>query len=234
MKSSLIDLPAALDRTHHASQADRGPDLAHGGRAAADLARNCPVAPRWIGADRILYLSTLRKLGDGGRISRPGISRFGYGCVHCGAGAGQIALRRKPLQIVEDDSLKICVAGFPLTVEANPLDQVGKCRHQEFALNQAPHNVMPDTRNNIEGKVSALIIPKVAQFLFAGFPVQPFGPRLGGFDYRALHWADKQKPLGEVAGSFSVFPEAIGSPPVVPEEIDTKAPVAIPAEKVNV
>jgi len=55
-----------------------------------------------------------------------------------------------------------------------------------------------------------------------------------GFDYRALHWADKQKPLGEVAGSFSVFPEAIGSPPLIPEEIDKKAPAAVPTEKVNV
>ena len=28
-----------------------------------------------------------------------------------------------------------------------------------------------------------------------------------GFDYTALHWADKQKPLQEVAGQFGVFPE---------------------------
>ncbi len=28
-----------------------------------------------------------------------------------------------------------------------------------------------------------------------------------GFDYTALHWADKQKPLQEVAGEFGVFPE---------------------------
>src|SRR5205809_250977 len=28
-----------------------------------------------------------------------------------------------------------------------------------------------------------------------------------GFDYTALHWADKQKPLPEVAGEFGVFPE---------------------------
>src|SRR6202158_5884677 len=28
-----------------------------------------------------------------------------------------------------------------------------------------------------------------------------------GFDYLALHWADKQKPLQEVAGEFGVFPE---------------------------
>ena len=49
-----------------------------------------------------------------------------------------------------------------------------------------------------------------------------------GFDYTALHWADKQKPLEEVAGSFSVFPETIGSPSLVPEEIDEAAPVAVP------
>jgi len=46
-----------------------------------------------------------------------------------------------------------------------------------------------------------------------------------GFDYTALHWADKQKPLPEVAGGFGVFPEA-GSPPLVPEEVDEAAPLA--------
>jgi hypothetical protein len=50
-----------------------------------------------------------------------------------------------------------------------------------------------------------------------------------GFDYTALHWADKQKPLQEVAGQFGVFPETI-SPPLVPEEIDEEAP--LPAEEV--
>ncbi len=44
-----------------------------------------------------------------------------------------------------------------------------------------------------------------------------------GFDYTALHWADKQKPLPEVAGEFGVFPETIDSPPLVPEEIDEEA-----------
>ena len=53
-----------------------------------------------------------------------------------------------------------------------------------------------------------------------------------GFDYTALHWADKQKPLQEVAGEFGVFPEKIGSPPLVPEEIDEEAP--LPAEEVDV
>jgi hypothetical protein len=49
-----------------------------------------------------------------------------------------------------------------------------------------------------------------------------------GFDYTALHWADKQKPLPEVAGQFGVFPEFPQSPPLVPEEIDqeTALPVA--------
>jgi hypothetical protein len=46
-----------------------------------------------------------------------------------------------------------------------------------------------------------------------------------GFDYTALHWADKQKPLPEVAGEFGMFPEAIHSPPLVPETIDQEAPV---------
>ncbi len=47
-----------------------------------------------------------------------------------------------------------------------------------------------------------------------------------GFDYTALHWADKQKPLAEVAGEFGVCPEKISSPPLVPEEIDEAAPLA--------
>jgi len=53
-----------------------------------------------------------------------------------------------------------------------------------------------------------------------------------GFDYTALHWADKQKPLLEVAGEFGVFPEALDSPPLIPEEIDQETPV--PAEEVIV
>ena len=44
-----------------------------------------------------------------------------------------------------------------------------------------------------------------------------------GFDYTALHWADKQKPLEEVAGELGVFPEALSSPPLVPEETDQEA-----------
>jgi hypothetical protein len=51
-----------------------------------------------------------------------------------------------------------------------------------------------------------------------------------GFDYTALHWADKQKPLREVAGEFGPFPATIESPPLVPEEIDEEAP--LPAEEV--
>jgi hypothetical protein len=52
-----------------------------------------------------------------------------------------------------------------------------------------------------------------------------------GFDYTALHWADKQKPLREVAGEFGPFPETINSPPLVPEEIDEETPV--PAQEVT-
>jgi hypothetical protein len=49
-----------------------------------------------------------------------------------------------------------------------------------------------------------------------------------GFDYTTLHWADKQKPLPEVAGEFGVFPEdVIESPPLVPKEIDEEATLAI-------
>src|SRR6516225_2710524 len=52
-----------------------------------------------------------------------------------------------------------------------------------------------------------------------------------GFDYTALHWADKQKPLEEVAGSFGVFPEEIIAPPLVPEAADEEA--ALSAAEVN-
>jgi hypothetical protein len=48
-----------------------------------------------------------------------------------------------------------------------------------------------------------------------------------GFDYTALHWADKQKPLREVAGEFGVFPETADSPPLVPETIDQEAPLPV-------
>ena len=48
-----------------------------------------------------------------------------------------------------------------------------------------------------------------------------------GFDYTSLHWADKQKPLQEVAGEFGVFPEALDSPPLVPEEIDEEATLSL-------
>jgi hypothetical protein len=52
-----------------------------------------------------------------------------------------------------------------------------------------------------------------------------------GFDYTALHWADKQKPLREVAGEFGPFPDTIDSPPLVPETIDQEAP--LPLEEVS-
>jgi hypothetical protein len=45
-----------------------------------------------------------------------------------------------------------------------------------------------------------------------------------GFDYTALHWADKQKPLQEVAGEFGMFPE-VQSPSLVPEEINEETPL---------
>src|SRR4030081_1357585 len=52
-----------------------------------------------------------------------------------------------------------------------------------------------------------------------------------GFDYTSLHWADKQKPLREVAGELGVFPETTDSPPLVPETIDEKTP--LPPKEVN-
>jgi hypothetical protein len=54
-----------------------------------------------------------------------------------------------------------------------------------------------------------------------------------GFDYTALHWADKQKPLPEVAGEFGVFPETV-APPLVPEEIDEATPVSLSSGEVVV
>jgi hypothetical protein len=48
-----------------------------------------------------------------------------------------------------------------------------------------------------------------------------------GFDYTTLHWADKQKPLQEVAGELGVFPETVDAPPLVPEEIDEEAPLSL-------
>jgi hypothetical protein len=48
-----------------------------------------------------------------------------------------------------------------------------------------------------------------------------------GFDYTALHWADKQKPLEEVAGELGVFQDEIESPPTAPEEIDETTTLAV-------
>jgi len=49
-----------------------------------------------------------------------------------------------------------------------------------------------------------------------------------GFDYTMLHWADKQKPLQEVAGELGVFQEALDdAPPLVPEEVDEEAPLSL-------
>jgi hypothetical protein len=48
-----------------------------------------------------------------------------------------------------------------------------------------------------------------------------------GFDYTSLHWADKQKPLQEVAGELGVFQETLDAPPLVPEEIDEEATLSL-------
>ncbi len=46
-----------------------------------------------------------------------------------------------------------------------------------------------------------------------------------GFDYTTLHWADKQKPLGEVAGRSDPFPQIMEtSPPLAAETIDAPSP----------
>jgi hypothetical protein len=46
-----------------------------------------------------------------------------------------------------------------------------------------------------------------------------------GFDYLSLHWADKQKPLAEVAGAFDPFQVAVDAPSLVPETPDTETEV---------
>jgi hypothetical protein len=60
-----------------------------------------------------------------------------------------------------------------------------------------------------------------------------------GFDYTALHWADRQKPLAEVAGALDPFPGASGglegvveTPPLVPEAAGATASLAT-AEEVS-
>jgi hypothetical protein len=52
-----------------------------------------------------------------------------------------------------------------------------------------------------------------------------------GFDYTALHWADKQRPLREVAGEFGPFQGPVRSPPLVPETTDEETP--LPAEEMS-
>jgi hypothetical protein len=54
-----------------------------------------------------------------------------------------------------------------------------------------------------------------------------------GFDYTMLHWADKQKPLREVAGELGVFQEAIDSPPLVPEEADEEEALSLQIAEVT-
>src|ERR1700748_1153104 len=51
-----------------------------------------------------------------------------------------------------------------------------------------------------------------------------------GFDYTTLHWADKQKPLREVAGELGVFPDALDSPPLAPEALDQEEAIQIEIE----
>src|SRR6185437_7391646 len=55
-----------------------------------------------------------------------------------------------------------------------------------------------------------------------------------GFDYTTLHWADKQKPLQEVAGELGVFPDALDSPPLVPETTDQEAALQVEIAEVRV
>ncbi len=57
---------------------------------------------------------------------------------------------------------------------------------------------------------------------------------VNGFDYTTLHWADKQKPLAEVAGEFAVFPGSVTAPPLVPEAADEEAAQPVPAEEMMI
>ena len=52
-----------------------------------------------------------------------------------------------------------------------------------------------------------------------------------GFDYLSLHWADRQKPLAEVAGAIDLFQVDANSPPPVSEPADQHQPVL--SEKVS-
>jgi hypothetical protein len=54
-----------------------------------------------------------------------------------------------------------------------------------------------------------------------------------GFDYTALHWADKPRPLAEVAGTFDPFPYPVEAPPLVPETLD-EATEALCLEEVTI
>jgi len=47
-----------------------------------------------------------------------------------------------------------------------------------------------------------------------------------GFDYTALHWADRQKPLPEVAGTVDPFPDAAGRGRETALEASTRLPEA--------
>jgi hypothetical protein len=51
-----------------------------------------------------------------------------------------------------------------------------------------------------------------------------------GFDYTMLHWADKPKPLEEVAGTFDPFPPTIEAPPLAPEAPDEETETIATAE----
>src|SRR6201990_3350168 len=54
-----------------------------------------------------------------------------------------------------------------------------------------------------------------------------------GFDYTTLHWADKQKPLQEVAGELGVFQETLDAPPLAPEEIDEEEALSLETAEVT-
>ena len=59
------------------------------------------------------------------------------------------------------------------------------------------------------------------EVILAGFDVWGVRPTIErGFDYTALHWADKQKPLREVADPIGQFQDIFDAPPLAPDAED--------------
>src|SRR3954464_817786 len=102
------------------------------------------------------------------------------------------------------------------------------------AFDTVPYPILPKiTRaGSKRAKREILHIRDSSLYMPRDFDISPYfeivkPTIIEGFDYTALHWADKQKPLREVAGEFGVFPETTNSPPLVPEATDQEAPLPL-------